>query len=89
MPYKQQDERVCFSLPLMNNKLKPQIYENLFSSSWNNLKVFHLNWIVHNILMELVFKSFYRFYKKKGYVKKNISPASSVILVKTLLKAIP
>ena len=29
MPYKQQDERVYFSLPLMNNNLKSQIYENL------------------------------------------------------------
>ena len=86
MPYKQQDERVCFSLPLMNNKLKSQIYENLISSSWNNLKVFHLNWIVYNILMGLAFKKFLQILQKKGYVKKNISPASSVILVKTLLK---
>lgn len=36
--------------------------------------------------MGLAFKKFLQILQKKGYVKKNISPASSVILVKTLLK---
>ena len=36
--------------------------------------------------MGLVFKKFLQILQKKGYVKKNISPASSVILLKALLK---
>ena len=36
--------------------------------------------------MGLAFKKFLQILQKKGHVKKNISPASSVILVKTLLK---
>jgi hypothetical protein len=58
----------------------------LFSILLKNLRVFHFNWIVLNILMGLVFKKCLQILQKKGYVKKNISPASSVILVKTLLK---